>query len=60
MSDPKPDEAEIVALARIKARWGDVSAITEADLRDAREFIAMADALLKCRLAQQGPKGLAP
>jgi len=52
MTDPSPEEAEIVANAMLTARWGNGdAAVTDLDLRRAREFIAMADALIAHRLA---------
>lgn len=50
MTDPNPDEAVIVAEAMLAARWGNGdAAVTDLDLRRAREFIAMADALIAYR-----------
>jgi hypothetical protein len=51
------DETESVALAMVRAKWGNGAGVTAQDEREARVFIAAADALLKCRLAQHGPKG---
>lgn len=46
-----PDEAQSVAEAMLTARWGIPTAVSELDLRQAREFIAMADALIAFRSA---------
>jgi hypothetical protein len=50
-SAPNSDEAEVVANAMLTARWGMAAVVTEQDLRQAREFIAMADALIAFRSA---------
>lgn len=55
MPDSSPDEAQAVALAMLQAGSGTI--IPAQALREARVFIAAAEALLRCRLAQQGPKG---
>ncbi len=50
MNDPV-DEPASVALAMVQAQRGNGAAVTQQALRDARVFIAAADALIACRKA---------